>query len=235
MKSIDEASPRELSQEPVKLDLTTRLESLWIMLAILSGLAAAVLLRIGLVGGEKSRATPELLPFVPVALVLTVAFAVLRYATDNHYVIDARRRVISYQFKCLTFQTVTTYLTFNAVHAVMVNAVARRSKYSVWYEYQILLLDKRGRTHAASDFQKEGALERLNRTAGTLATCIGCVFYEGAAGTRYDATRRDRAMFVTPRQVAPHTPAGVLSLLTIACLFVGGIVFFLGLTWFSRG
>lgn len=234
MKSIDDANPHDCYPEAVKLDLTTWLESAWIALAVGSGLGAVVLLKLGLLGGKRSAPNPDLLPFVPVAIALTLVFAFLRYFTDNHYILDGEKRAITYHFKCLGFQSVSTYLTFKEVHSVIVNCAVRTTKHSRWYEYQIFLLDKRGKLHAVSDSKKEDALDGLNRSADTLAKRVGCVLHEGATGARYAVAGKWRRISVTSTQIPLSRQNAALSPDQIGWVIVGSLLFVGFLAWVLR-
>ncbi len=186
------SDPQDLDKllpKTVKVDLDTPLESAWTALAFLSGVGCFFILQIGFIGGKHTPPDPTFLNYLPAGLLTLGFFIALRKFTDNYYIVDRQRKAIFYHFELAVIRSVTEYLRFSAIDAVVVNGSIHTSKNSRWYEYGILLVERGGQTHSFSDSEREAGLSALNTRAGTLAKIIGCRLVPGAA---------EHALTITP-------------------------------------
>ncbi|HOT27125.1 MAG TPA: hypothetical protein PLU72_02975 [Candidatus Ozemobacteraceae bacterium] len=177
-----------LLPKTVKVDLDTPLESAWTALAFMSGVGCFFILQIGFIGGKHTPPDPTFLKYLPTGLLALGVFIALRKFTDNFYIVDRQRKAVFYHFELAMIRSVTEYLRFSAIDAVVVNGSIHHSKHSRWYEYQILLVDRGGKIHAFSDSVRESELAALNKRAETLAKIIECRLVPGTAEHIHDIT-----------------------------------------------
>ncbi|HEY9069960.1 MAG TPA: hypothetical protein VIV61_06860 [Candidatus Ozemobacteraceae bacterium] len=170
---------QRLLPRTVKVDLDTPLESAWTALTMVSAVACVFILQVGFVGGKRTPPDPEFLRFLPWALGAVALFIALKKLTDNYYLVDRQRKGIFYHFDCLGYRSNTPYLAFSDVDSVIVNGSVHHSKHSRWFEYQIQLIDRHGKSHTFSDSLKEAELGTLNTRAETISKIIECRFVPG--------------------------------------------------------
>lgn len=163
----------------VKVDLDTPLESMWTFLAIASAFAGLVILQITYFGTEDSPPDPSFIRFFPYAAGALLVFFFLRGLTDNYYLVDRQRKAIFYHFKFAFIRTVREYLRFSDIDSVVVGSSICTSEDSRWYQYQLLLVDRAGKTHPFSDALKEADLKKLNTRAETISSIIECQLVPG--------------------------------------------------------
>ncbi|HNW35273.1 MAG TPA: hypothetical protein PKM25_10105 [Candidatus Ozemobacteraceae bacterium] len=163
----------------VKIDLDTPLETAWNVLAGFSGIGCFFILQIGFLGGKHSPPDPSFLKFLPYAIGAVVVFLLLRRLTDNYYLVDRQRKAIFYHFECAVIRSVTQFMKFSDIDAVVVNGSVHHSKHSRWFEYQIQLVDRNGKTHDFSDSLKADNLGLLNSRAETISKIIECRLFPG--------------------------------------------------------
>lgn len=168
--------------ENIKVDLTTPLEFLWVVVGIIALFAAFYLYSEGSYGhySKHSRThfppQPHLLAYVPYAIFAAFASLVGWLLTDNYYIINTRLRKIFYHFKFFGVTSVTEYLDSSRILAVGVTGVKKHSKHRTWWEYRIVVVDDRGRfTDFSNSCREEGRWE-LNDKARGMASVLGCQF-----------------------------------------------------------
>lgn len=231
----------KLLPKTVKVDLDTPLESAWTALAFVSGVGCLFILQIGFIGGKRTPPDPEFLNYLPHALLALGFFVALRKFTDNYYIVDRQRKAIFYHFECLFVKSVKDYMRFSDIDSAVVNGSIHHSKNSRWYEYQILLIDRTGKTHPFSDSLREPELATLNRRAETIAKIIDCRLVPGQVEHTHTIAAGPAGTVNISTASAPlNTPSTDLSNIQIsgwlAVLIIMLVLAFFGfVAWVSLG
>lgn len=222
---MDNEELSKLLPRTVKVDLDTPLETLWNVLAGISGVVCFLFLQIGFIGGKHSPPDPEMLKYLPYPLAALVLFLVFKRLTDNYYLVDRQRKAIFYHFECVIMKSTSEFLRFSAIDSVVVNGSIHTSKNSRWYEYKIQLVEKNGTTHDFSDSLREGQLGLLNSRAETISKIIECNLFPGKAEHTYAISNAGGLhVAVTPSHVPLHNPS-----MDISNIKISGIAFAFGL------
>lgn len=170
--------------EKIKVDLTTPLEYLWVVLAIIALFAAFYFYSEGTYGhySKHSRThyppQPHMLAYVPYALFAACLSFLSWVFTDNYYILNTRLRKIFYHFKFFGIVNVTEYLSTEQIFAIGVTGMKKHSKHRTWWEYKIVVIDKHGRFTDFSNSSRDDSMYELNSRARGMAAVIGCQFAE---------------------------------------------------------
>ncbi|HOD42489.1 MAG: hypothetical protein BWY32_01399 [bacterium ADurb.Bin243] len=169
--------------ENIKVDLTTPLEWLWVILSVAFLFAAFYFYSEGNYGHySKSTRThyppsPHLLAYVPYALFSAAASFLCWLFTNNYYIFNTRLKKIFYHFKIFSFVKITEYLSSEQIIAIGVTGRKRHSKRRVWWEYKIVVVDNHGVFTDLSNSSRDGLYE-MNEKARGMAAVMGCQFAE---------------------------------------------------------
>jgi hypothetical protein len=126
----------------VKFDRDTPLEQFLFRAGCFGIVAALVMLQAGTMGGRRAKPQPAVLPYVPLAVLVSLLCFAARYFTDNYCLVDPKQHLVHYHFKFLWFRTVGLLLKREDILAVATRGRARSNRTSTWWEYQVL--DKQG-------------------------------------------------------------------------------------------
>lgn len=197
----------------IKYDLQTSLEQFLFTGGILAAVAVVILLQIGVLGGRRSAPDHRALPYVPLAVVASVVFFVLRHFTDNHYLVDPHQHRVFYHSQFLWFRSVRLVLRREDILAVATRGQKHSSKRGTWWEYQVVLIGANGHIVPFSDSKRE-ALDECDAQAETVGGMLDCDVYKSPAccdlvveanggkvslnyqPLRWGLTRRDRTCLV---------------------------------------
>ncbi|MBI2948900.1 MAG: hypothetical protein HYY23_14765 [Verrucomicrobia bacterium] len=208
MKTERITPPREATQamtgkaDIIKLDFEMGLESFFNTLMAISGVAIAVLLWVGLIGGKRSPPVPEVLPFVWIPAPVLVLAASLRGCTEVHRFIDPDERALFQSTRFLNWRWVKKLGDSRSTVGVGPMGRLVRSKHSQSWHYEIVLLRKGGKpvrltrsvcfkvehkffTEKDASPAEQEAVEDLNRKAGQFAAALACPSFAGRPRTEF--------------------------------------------------
>ena len=167
--------------ENVKVDLTTPLEAMWVIIAVIALIGAFYFYSEGNFGHySKSSRTrfppqPHLLTYIPYALFTAVASFLCWFFTDNYYIFNTRLRKILYHFKLFSIVNITEFLSAEQLYAIGVTGTRKHSKHRSWWEYKIVVIANDGTVTDFSNYTRDGRYE-LNGKARGMAAVMGCRF-----------------------------------------------------------
>ena len=219
-------SDRNKESDSIKIDLDTPLETLFVALMSIGGIATLACLSIGLIDGKRAPADPAFLKYLSLTVPLVLAAFVLKRGTDNYFIVHVIKRRIYYHFGFFGTEKITPYLDFSNIQTLTVTGKKRRSKHSNWYAYKIVLVDKRGKTHDFSDLQRE-AREEFNERARKLSTVLSCGFIEcpqmGAVLVEVAPRRGVSVTHKLPTEIGSRVV--VLAILVTLIIFISIVLF----------
>ncbi len=141
---------------------------------------------------------PAFLPYGYFTLFLSGAFFLLRYFTDNHYLVDPEYHCVYYHFKFLWHRRIRLLLASENITAVTTGSKKCSSKTSSWWEYRVVLVSAQGKIEPLTNWKRE-KLDECNILASDLASklqtqyisapacCILCVsMVDGAPDIVFD-------------------------------------------------
>lgn len=226
--------------ENIKVDLTTPLEWLWVILSIAALFAVFYFYSEGTYGHySKSTRThyppsPHLLAYVPYALFAAAGSFLCWLFTNNYYIFNTRLKKIFYHFKLFSFVKITEYLSCEQILAIGVTGRKRHSKRRVWWEYKIVVVDNRGVFTDLSNSSRD-ALHEMNEKARGMAAVMGCLFAEchperilkfrmdgGMAGVYFDGS--ESVFSYQPREGEVH-PVVAFAAITATLLIIFAIAY----------
>ncbi|HNV70107.1 MAG TPA: hypothetical protein PKO06_10440 [Candidatus Ozemobacteraceae bacterium] len=167
----------------IKIDLLTPLEQAFVASGFLGG---TLLLFAAIKSGGVPA--PDLLTFLGI-LFLVVGGLGFKY-TDNYYVVDVLRRVVSYHFQFLHLEQETIMADTRSMACVTSHAELRRDRGEYWFEYATALIMKDGTLFPVSDYQRDGLL-MANHRARLVAGYLGLPFVSGCENADVIVTRHD--------------------------------------------
>lgn len=184
----------ELNKQPeqIKLELVTPLESFFFYATFYS----ILILLTGYWGWIDDA--PELMAkFIAGAGALaTIVFALLYRFTDNFYILDIPRKRLLYRFEILAYKRVTLVRKFADIDALTVTGMEYRSKNGVpWWEYQTVMVDRRGEVIVLSDMKKN-AFDESQELAKQIAGITGANYVEPAAKQLAEPVRDLNGRFI---------------------------------------
>jgi hypothetical protein len=163
-----------------KVDCDTTLED-WLsggatIFAIVAGIWIMFLVDPG--GHRTAPLPPEVRSWTgPVFLLVGASIlAVARLLTDNFYLVDPARHLVYYHFRFAFFRNVRLLLERKDITAVTTQAQYRRTRYSSWWEYRVVLVDTRGNVLPLSNWRRD-ALWNCNNDASDLAKKLECEWH----------------------------------------------------------
>lgn len=175
-----------------KFDPDTLLETVFSTLAGASLIAAYCVLSLA-TGGRDSPPRPEYYGYLPVPLALAALFALLRFATDNHYLVAPLRRTLDYRFSFLGMASCRPRLQARDIEAVVVECVEKSTRRSTLLEYCVRVFPKRGGPIQVT--KPVRTLFEANERAFELAALLDAPFGPGRESLSW---RRDGAGRVAP-------------------------------------
>lgn len=158
----------------IKLELQTPLEKLFFWLLI----GAGFVLFNGIIAMVQDGKTGFSVAMLSIGIIFTLLFWSLKKHTDNFYILDLPTRRLFYHFKFFFIKRVTVFCNFSDLAAITVSGQHNRNKSRVWWTYQILALDKRGRVFALSDNEKSEDRHSLIASAAKIADITGARFFD---------------------------------------------------------
>lgn len=173
--------PQGSVPDNVKVDLTTPLEALWVIAAVIALITAIYFYSEGTYGHySKSSRThyppqPHLLVYIPYALFAAAASFLCWFFTDNYYIFNTRLKKILYHFKFFSIVNVTEFLSAEQLYAIGVTGTRKHSKHRSWWEYKIVVIANDGAVTDFSNYTRDGRYE-LNSKARGMAAVMGCRF-----------------------------------------------------------
>lgn len=208
----------------ITVDLDTPLEQFFSGLAFCSGIAIFFLLQAGILGGKRTPPNPALLKYLFPALAVGALALILRKTTNNYYVVESSTRTVFYHFETLFWKSFRAHFKPSEIYAIGVTAEFKSSKKADWHEYQVVLIDTRGKMHPLSDFVREDRGDK-NTQARLLARALGCRFLEGKEGHRLcaDLSGREVTIDYQPRYTNIDAE-GCTTVLFVICLIIGAII-----------
>ena len=151
------------SQPEAPLDLTTPLETVFILGAVFSGVAVVIVLL---------SEDPQLRYLIWASASLAL-FCFAYSKTNCLYIIDNERECIDYYRSFFGLETRYRVLSFKDLAAVTVAGYRHSSKSSTWWEYHVTLVSRDGRVITVSDGIRN-AVEDANAQARELALTFEC-------------------------------------------------------------
>jgi len=161
------------AKDLVKFDRETALEGFLCGGGALGILAALQMLLIGTIGSRRSASHPAVLPYVLVAVLVSVLFFVARYFTDNYYLVDPKQHLVYYHFKFLWFRRVHLLLRREDILAVSTRGRRQSSRSETWWEYQVVVIGANGHVVPFCDWERD-ALSECNAEVERLGSMLGC-------------------------------------------------------------
>ncbi len=172
----------------VKVDLTTPLEALWVIAAVIA-LFAAFYFYIEGAHGHYSKTSrihyppqPHLLVYASYAIFAAAASFLCWFFTDNYYILNTKVKKILYHFKFFSIIKVSEFLSAEQLYAIGVTGTKKHSKRKSWWEYKIVIIAINGAVTDFSNYTRDGRGELNNRARG-MAAVMGCHFAECPSGS----------------------------------------------------
>lgn len=162
-----------------KIDCNTTLERVLVLGATAMGIAAAFIVTFA---SSRPSGAPAPVPWlrpdvmailVPGLIIGAALLLILRWLTDNFYLIDLTRHAVYLHSQFLRMRRVRLLLEHQDIFAMAVQTQLRRSRYSSWWENRTVLVDTRGRIVPMSNWDKD-ALWSSNNRAEQIATELSC-------------------------------------------------------------
>jgi hypothetical protein len=89
--------------------------------------------------------------FLGIGFLLFIIFLVFCKNIDNYYIIDAEQECLFYHFQLFFFKKLRKCLNFSEIAAISVGGRRRSNEESTEWDYQVLLLTKKGQIIALSN------------------------------------------------------------------------------------
>ena len=159
--------------DKIKVDLDTPLESALLGMAIIGAVGLVIAGFASMEGGVPS--------LVWQALVGLTGIGAIGYrGTNNYYVVDTRRKMLTYHFQFFSYRSEKPVAPFAQVVVCTVNGIRQSSKHSTWWEYAPFVVLKSGEKIKVGDYKREyEGFTTANSVARKLANVTGARFLEG--------------------------------------------------------
>ncbi|TNE48687.1 MAG: hypothetical protein EP343_14850 [Deltaproteobacteria bacterium] len=166
-----------LGNEQYKVDLDLGTEKLWLHLSLWSFGAGALFL-LGMISHIPRRPSG-----IAVAFLLGLAFALIRWFTDNYYIVDLNRMSLLHHRSFLGLRRVSVAAKLSDLLALIIESqkVTRGTsgyQSTVW-KYRATAISKSGKRIPLSGYRQSMGLDRTNEYLLSLSELVGAKAYPG--------------------------------------------------------